>query len=68
MHECPNCGYVCCCDGEDVWNDVAAKHCKCDCDQGWYTFGDGEPEDEEDDYLEYREEDDSDFDEEVEGG
>ena len=32
MHECPNCGYACDCDGEDLWNDAAAGDCECPCD------------------------------------
>ena len=30
MHECPNCGQVCDCDGEDTWFDNV-DDCACDC-------------------------------------
>lgn len=30
MHECPDCGYACDCDGEDTWwNDY--DECACSC-------------------------------------
>ncbi len=32
MHECPECGMVCDCDGEDVWNDAAAETCEHECE------------------------------------
>lgn len=33
MHECPSCGQACDCDGEDVWNDYAARDCTHDCEE-----------------------------------
>jgi hypothetical protein len=33
MHECPDCGQVCDCDGEDIWNDAAANECEHGCDE-----------------------------------
>lgn len=33
MHECPDCGQVCDCDGEDVWNDAAAWDCRHNCEE-----------------------------------
>ena len=30
MHECPECGQACCCDGEDTWFDEYTE-CECDC-------------------------------------
>lgn len=30
MHECPWCGMVCDCDGEDTWLN-APMDCQCDC-------------------------------------
>lgn len=29
MHECPDCGQACCCDGEDTWfeNNLDCTHC-----------------------------------------
>ena len=42
MHDCPDCGQACACDGEDTWNDEASEDCVHDCD----------PQDiEDDDYL-----------------
>lgn len=32
MHECPECGMACDCDGEDLWNDAAAKNCTHECE------------------------------------
>jgi hypothetical protein len=32
MHECPNCGQACDCIGDDLWNDLEAEHCQCDCE------------------------------------
>ena len=32
MHECPDCGLACDCDGEDLWNDEAARECDHGCD------------------------------------
>ena len=31
MHECPDCGQVCDCDGENVWSDAGAADCRCVC-------------------------------------
>ena len=36
MHECPDCGQACDCDGEDTWNDYDspdAKNCTHDCEE-----------------------------------
>jgi hypothetical protein len=33
MHECPECGFVCDCDGDDLWSDLSAKECTC-CEMG----------------------------------
>ena len=33
MHECPECGQACDCDGDDIWNDYAALFCTHDCDE-----------------------------------
>lgn len=33
MHECPDCGQTCDCDGEDVWNDWAGRTCRHACDE-----------------------------------
>jgi hypothetical protein len=41
MHECPECGQACDCDGEDVWNDYASLDCEHDCE---------DEEDADDDY------------------
>jgi hypothetical protein len=35
MHECPNCGQACDCDGEDTWYDFDSEEvydCCCDCE------------------------------------
>lgn len=32
MHDCPECGQACTCDGEDVWNDAAGDDCVHECD------------------------------------
>lgn len=45
MHECPYCGEVCDCDGEDIWWDDVDE-CSHDCD---------EPS--EEDFLRYGEDD-----------
>lgn len=37
MHECPDCGQACDCDGEDTWFDEV-EECDCDCwrdDEGY---------------------------------
>jgi hypothetical protein len=31
MHECPECGQACDCDGDDLWQDAPAM-CRCACD------------------------------------
>lgn len=39
MHDCPDCGMACDCDGEDTWHDWDSQEvseCCCDC------FDDGE--------------------------
>jgi len=33
MHECPDCGQACDCDGEDTWFDVSRLDCYCDCEE-----------------------------------
>ena len=33
MHECHECGFVCDCDGDDLWSDIAAEACTC-CEMG----------------------------------
>lgn len=33
MHECPNCGFICDCDGEDLWYDEAPADCACECEE-----------------------------------
>lgn len=33
MHECPDCGQVCDCDGEDTWSDYAGRTCRHACDE-----------------------------------
>lgn len=30
MHECPDCGFACDCDGEDTWFEEYPD-CECDC-------------------------------------
>ena len=35
MHECPDCGQACDCDGEDIWNDAAARDCRHYCEEEW---------------------------------
>ncbi len=58
MHDCPDCGQACDCDGEDTWFDWdsdAAMECECDCvvceefdeDSYLYDDEDGDVEDEE---------------------
>ena len=31
MHECPDCGQACDCDGEDTWFNECPDNCECDC-------------------------------------
>ncbi len=31
MHECPDCGEACDCDGEDLWWDTPPDDCECGC-------------------------------------
>ena len=45
MHECPDCGQACDCDGDDLWRS-APTHCLCEC--GDYI----EPDDEWPEYDE----------------
>lgn len=42
MHECPNCGQACDCCGDDLWNDLEAEHCECDCweEDEWFGMDD----------------------------
>jgi hypothetical protein len=38
MHECPDCFCVCCCTGDDLWNDLESDDCQCECydeDDDW---------------------------------
>lgn len=35
MHECPDCGQACDCDGEDVWSDYGALSCRHNCEDDW---------------------------------
>lgn len=43
MHECPNCGMACDCDGEDTWLE-APDNCSCECeefdDEGYPEYDD----------------------------
>ena len=32
MHSCPNCGQACDCIGDDLWNELEAAHCQCQCE------------------------------------
>ena len=35
MHECPDCGQACDCDGEDTWHEwdsEEAENCSCGCE------------------------------------
>lgn len=32
MHDCPDCGQACDCDGEDTWIDYESDNCIHDCD------------------------------------
>lgn len=50
MHECPECGMACDCDGEDVWND-APPDCNHECDIQ-YDEGDDDMSDESEQDLE----------------
>jgi hypothetical protein len=45
MHECPDCGQVCCCDQDDTWNDAASDECEHEC-----TEYDDDDDGEDDDY------------------
>lgn len=47
MHECPNCGQACACDGEDTWFDEWAN-CECPCDD---EEADDDLYGDEDDYV-----------------
>jgi hypothetical protein len=50
MHDCPECGLVCDCDGEDTWNDAAAQNCThyCGDDEEQDYNEDPDPEDDDD--------------------
>jgi hypothetical protein len=48
MHDCPQCGWACDCDGDDIWNDAAAQECCHVCDDEDHD-DDGFPFDEDDD-------------------
>lgn len=42
MHECPACGMVCDCDGEDLWWDFdsqAVEECTCECEEDYEDDG-----------------------------
>ncbi len=41
MHECPNCGMICDCDGDDLFSETPPIDCQCDCEDEF---------DDEDDY------------------
>ena len=41
MHECPECGQACDCDGEDIWNDAAALDCIHECEDDYDEERDG---------------------------
>jgi len=41
MHECPECGQACDCDGEDVWNEYAGLECVHECEDDSDTDIDG---------------------------
>ena len=46
MHECPDCGQACDCDGEDTWFDWDSDEAlNCECDHGGRDL-DAEDEDE----------------------
>lgn len=48
MHECPNCGYACDCDGEDTWwDDYPSCACDCDAQDDDDYYSDGQEEIEE---------------------
>ena len=51
MHDCPECGQACDCDGEDTWNSGpwVYLHCQHDCDPEEDDFFD---DDEYEEYLE----------------
>lgn len=48
MHECPECGQVCDCCGDDTWNDLESRVCTHKCeereDDGLFCDGDGNRE------------------------
>ena len=33
MHECPICGQICDCDGDDFFHDKSPQYCACDCEE-----------------------------------
>lgn len=47
MHECPDCGQACCCDGEDTWLESNSGSCECDCWNDKLESGDDDFYDEE---------------------
>ena len=53
MHECPECGQDCDCDGEDTWNDIGSLdwlNCTHDCEgYGYDDEDDLTPDDDEED-------------------
>jgi len=58
MHECPECGQVCDCDGEDTWIGWPANiECSHDCEDEWRDESDFDEDYDENPYLEenYRE-------------
>lgn len=58
MHECPICGYMCDCDGEDLFYSLPPEDCSCSCQdeievicqscgKSFFTMGDLPDDDEE---------------------
>lgn len=45
MHECPDCGQACDCDGEDTWYDFDSPEAMC-CEHECEEFDDDEYEEE----------------------
>lgn len=48
MHECPNCGQVCDCIGDDTWDSLESLECRHECEPAYdeeslweeFQFGD----------------------------
>jgi hypothetical protein len=52
MHECPECGQACDCDGEDTWNNIGSSdwlNCEHECEDMDDDYL--RPDDDEDDNL-----------------